>query len=97
MSNDGIPGLIETWKIAHSVGINAPKMARLLGDMGLVIQTGKRHQRMVVRDEFAVAAPTLYRMFVDAYKAGRITSRRGTWSREAKRSELPKENIERGG
>lgn len=92
MNEDGIPELIETWKIAKAAGLNTEKMSKLLGDMGLTFQAGKRCSHLVVRREFAAASPTLYGIFAEAYKSGAILSRRGRWSREPKRSEDNQEN-----
>lgn len=73
---DGIPELIEVWKIARHVGWRADKMAKYLVDIGLVMQADKCKAKYVMRSEFATTLPKLYASYAADYKAGNITSGR---------------------
>jgi hypothetical protein len=83
---DGIPELIEVWKIARHVGWPTKKMAQYLLDIGVVTQAAPRKDRRVLRSEFATTLPKLYASYVADYKAGNITSGRGKRPRTVKNS-----------
>lgn len=87
MNEDGIPELIEVWRIARAIGWTTPKTRLFMYDAGLAQKFGSHHETMVVRLDFQVSMPTVYQIFVRAWKDGLLTSRRGRWSREQKRSE----------
>ena len=82
-----IPELVEVWRIARLIGWTTAKTRRFFVDAGLASRIGKNTEWMVVRVDFEVVMPTLYRIFAESYARGELLSRRGRWSRETKTSE----------
>lgn len=76
MVDDGVPRMIETWRIAKHLRWSTNKTAKLLTDMGLTIQASAKHEYRVVRDDFASVMPTIYSSFRADYLAGNLCSSR---------------------
>lgn len=87
MNEDGIPELIEVWRIARAIGWTTQKTRLFFYDAGLAQKIGAHHETMVIREDFQATMPAVYQVFAKAWKTGKLTSGRGRWSREAKRSE----------
>lgn len=83
-----IPELIETWKIARAIGWPSQKTLAFLRDNELEVVSGKRKNKVVFRSEFEARMPQVYRLFVEKWSNGELTSRRGsnseTWINKAR-------------
>jgi hypothetical protein len=77
VNEDGIPELVETWKIARAMGWGPDKMASWFQREGLVIQSGKGCARLVKRDELQANFSFVYDKLVEANRAGLLLSGRG--------------------
>lgn len=70
-----IPELIETWKIAQALGWPTTKTTAFLRDAGLATKVCKRNH-LVFREDLEAIMPRVYRIFVDKYRAGGISTKR---------------------
>ena len=75
MTDIKIPEIIETWKIAQAIGWGTGKTTKMLRDEGLATRLGKRNH-VVMRADFAATMPAVYRIFVDKFTAGEISTKR---------------------
>lgn len=87
MNEQGIPELIEVWRIARAIGWPTKKTRLFLYDAGLAQRIGLHREVMVIRSDFLAMMPVVYGIFAKAYMRGDLVSRRGRWSREGKTSQ----------
>lgn len=72
-----IPELIETWKIARAIGWPTEKTRLFLEEAGIATRpAGCKHNFIVIREDFEVAMPRIYEIFVRKYEAGEISTKR---------------------
>lgn len=72
-----IPELIETWRIARTIGWSTKKTTTFLAKQGLAGKVKGWRDTMVIRTQFEATMPHIYRLFVEKYEAGELCSRRG--------------------
>jgi hypothetical protein len=72
-----IPELIETWRIAKSIGWTTDKTTRLFRGMGIGGRVQGRRDTYVTREFFEAKLPQIYLLFVRKYEAGELLSKRG--------------------
>jgi hypothetical protein len=77
MNEQGIPELIEVWKIARAIGWPTKKTRLFLYDAGLAQRIGLHREALVVRSDFQGTMPVVYEIFAKAYSSGKLLSRRG--------------------
>jgi hypothetical protein len=77
VNNDGIPELIEVWKIARAIGWATKKTRLFLYDTGLAQKIGNHREAMVVRADFQATMPVVYDIYVKAHVSGKLLSTRG--------------------
>jgi hypothetical protein len=70
-----IPELIETWKIAQAMRWPSKKMTNFLREAGMATRPCQ-HNYLVFREDLEATMPRVYRIFVDRYRAGEISTKR---------------------